>query len=279
MRGSASAPASSANLGPGFDLLAVALEPRCSVVAEPAARWSIAEYGTAYEPERDSFVRSAVAAVADGAFHLVIENSVPRTRGLGSSAAVAAAAIAAAVRASGVEPTREEIYAATAAADGHPDNAAAAVYGGLVAAVGTPHRLEVSPVVEVVVGVPELQLSTDEARAVLSGSVERGVAVRSLARLACLIEGLRLGDRDLMAGAGGDELHEGARNALSPVTSRLIAGAREAGAWHAAWSGAGPSAIAFCSGDESAEVAAAMADVLGGEGEVLRPAIDGDGLR
>jgi len=105
------------------------------------------------------------------------------------------------------------------------------------------------------------------------------VAVRTAARLAFLIEGLRTGDASLLAAAAGDELHEARRANLSPLTGRLIEVARNAGALHAAWSGAGPSAMAFVTKERRAPVAAALGEVLSAEGgEVLEPDIDTEGV-
>jgi homoserine kinase len=94
------------------------------------------------------------------------------------------------------------------------------------------------------------------------------VATRSLARLGFLIEGLRTGDPGVLAVAGGDEMHEAPRATLSPLTGRLIRAATEAGAFHAAWSGAGPTAIAFVDEQGCPEVEQAMQVILGEDGEV-----------
>lgn len=280
MTGRASAPASAANLGPGFDVVALALDLRCRVRADADAAWSISEEGTTYVPDEADFVRRAIASATEGEFHLVIDNEVPRGRGLGSSAAVAAASIAAALRALGREPKSDDLFAVVAAADGHPDNAAAAVYGGLVAVGGdTVRRLSVHDGLSVVVGIPDAKLSTSHARDALSPTVDRAAVVRSLGRLALLLDGLRSGDPAALRGAGGDELHEAPRAHLSPVTGEMIAAALDAGALHAAWSGAGPSAIAFAADRDCQRVEAALAAVLGAGGRAMRLKIDFDGLR
>lgn len=267
----ASAPASSGNLGPGFDVLAMALELRCRVEAVPADAWIIHQDGSSYEPSTDDMVRRAVEAAVDQPMELLIVNDIPRSRGLGSSSAVTTAAAAAALRAVGQVPDSALLFDIVAALEGHADNAAAAVYGGLVVVSGdTWRRFEISPKLEIIVGIPDARLRTSEARSVLSAEVSRWAAARNLGRLAFLLEGLRSADPDALEAAAGDELHELPRQHLSPITAELMDAARRAGALHAAWSGAGPTAIAFATADGVDSVIVAMEETLGGQGTVRR---------
>lgn len=273
----ASAPASSANLGPGFDVIALALAPRCRVTVELAEGWEVlGEGGT-----RDDALQALVWGVAGAAppHRVEVSSEIPIGRGLGSSAALRVAA-AAALEASSGEVRLERVFRTVAAAEGHPDNAAAAVYGGLVAvgAAGAVRRLAIHPSLSVVVAVPDASLATAAARAVLAPEVGRDVAVRTAARVAFLVEGLRTADPDAFLEAVGDEMHEAPRRMLSPLTHELVAAARAAGALHAAWSGAGPSVVAIVTEPARAAVAAAMERVMDG-GQVLHPAIDRDGVR
>ena len=280
MIGRAAAPASSGNLGPGFDVLALALDLWCQVEAEPASEWRYTQDGETSEPDPDDFVRRAVSSMVDGAFHLRLENDIPRSSGLGSSSAVAVAAGAAALRAVGVDPSSRFLFEMVVEAEGHPDNAAAAVYGGLVAAGGGVVRhLEVHPDLRIVLGVPDASLSTSAARSVLSAVIDRRAAARNLARVVFLVDGLRTGDAVALGAAGGDEMHEQPRHDLSPVTARLMQAAWRAGALHVAWSGAGPSAIAFTLDDVRGDVQAAMSLVLDGTGQVLSLDVASDGWR
>ncbi len=128
--------------------------------------------------------------------------------------------------------------------------------------------------------VPQAVLPTTAARAALADPVDTATAARTAARLAFLLEGLRRGDAGLLAEAAGDELHEKRRAHLSPLTGRLVAAALEAGAAHAAWSGAGPSAVALVTAEAVAAVRAVWEGILtGGGGIVLEPGLDRDGLR
>lgn len=266
--GYATAPGSTANLGPGFDCLGLAVELRCRVTARLADRWTITELGRTFEPRPTDLVRLVTEEAIGRPVHLDIANEVPRSRGLGSSAAVMVATAAAVMRAAGQEPESDGLYELVTAIEGHGDNAGAAVFGGLVAVAGGELRhLELSPELHFVFGVPDDRLRTSQARRALPAEVPRAAAVRNAARLAFLVEGLRTGDPSALAQAGGDELHEQYRNPLSPVTGELMAAAREAGALHASWSGAGPTALAIAF--DPAPVATAMEEVLDGRGQVV----------
>ena len=277
----ASAPASSANLGPGYDVLALALDLRCRVTVAPADEWAVLSGGAPAEPGGVELVRRSASAASpeSGPFRVEIQSEIPLARGLGSSAALIAATVAAVAGLSGTAPDRDRVFEAAAAVEGHPDNVAAAVHGGLVAvgADGRVRQLPVDPSLQVLVAVPDTTLSTPEARRATADPVSTGVASRTAARLAFLVAGLRTADPDALAAAAGDELHESRRAHLSPVTGRLIDAAREAGALHACWSGAGPSALALVTGEAAPAVRQALEVTLEG-GYVLSPDVDRTGL-
>lgn len=267
---SASAVASSGNIGPGFDMLALALELRCRVTATPADEWSVRHVTEhAPPPDVDDLTLLAARAMVDRPLALVVENEIPLARGLGSSSAASAAGAAAALRAVEGGVDLERVYEHVAMIEGHADNAAAAVYGGLVGVTPDRHpiQLPLAPRWRVVVAIPPQELPTAQARAVLSDHVDRRVVVRSMSRLLVLLEGLRTGNDDVLRGATGDELHEAPRAGLFPRADALIAAAREAGAPHAAWSGAGPAIIAFVDGAGVGDVAVALRSTMG-DGEV-----------
>lgn len=281
-RGAASAPASTANLGPGFDVVALALGLRCAVSVAPAGEWSLRS-GSSDEGSLTLVRRAAEAAGAgSGPFSIAVESGIPVGRGLGSSAALVVSVVAAVRTAVGEAESREEIVRIAAAVEGHPDNVAAAVHGGAVAVSpsGRVYALEVHPSLRVLVAVPEALLSTVVARRALEAPVDTATAARTAARLAFLVEGLRRGDAALLAEAAGDELHEARRAHLSPLTGALVRAAREAGAGHAAWSGAGPSAVALVTVEALPAVRAAWEVLLGAEGgRVLEPGFDRAGVR
>jgi len=276
-----SAPASSANLGPGFDCLAVALDLRCTVAAESASEWSVVHHGSEAPQvgSDDAVLTAARRAVGDHQpLVLTVHNQIPIGRGLGSSAAASAAGAAAAWLTIGDDPDPRRVLHLVTEMEGHPDNAAAAVYGGLnlIPPNGEPVRLPWHPSLQAVLAVPEQPLATALARAAVPSEVPTEVAVRSLGRMGALVAGLLTGDPVLLDMAAGDELHEEPRGGIRPEVSRLIEVARRAGAWHAAWSGAGPSVIALVESKMAGRVAAALMQpgIV-----VMRPAIATVGLQ
>ncbi len=268
----ASAPASSANLGPGFDMLALALDQRCRVTAEIGDDWSITHYG----PERyeggngEDAVLTAAQRMSSVPLVLEVRSEIPLSRGLGSSAAALAAGAMAAGRAAGADPSQHDVFRLVADFEGHPDNAAAAAFGGLVAVSGPRVLdLDLSGRWRLLVGVPGDPLPTKDARLVLPDQIDMAAVSRSLGRVVALVEGLRTGDIDTLGAAGGDELHEAPRADLNPVVGRLAACAIEAGAAHAALSGSGPSVLAFTHESRLKEVCSAMEAEIDGGGRVL----------
>jgi homoserine kinase len=271
----ASAPASSANLGPGFDVAALALDLRCTVHVSPAGEWTVT---TAGEPAPETTVRMLRSVAGDrGPFAVDIESQIPSTRGLGSSAALLVAAAAAMAD----DGDADTAFTAALAVEGHPDNVAAAAHGGLVLVGpdGTIHRGAVHPSLHVVVAVPHEELSTTEARRVLPEVVDRDVAVRTVARMAVLVEGLRTGDVAALRAALGDELHQRPRGTLTDLPGSLIEAAIGSGAAFAAWSGAGPSVVTLVTEDSLDDVTAALDFVLDGDGATLELEIDREGVR
>jgi len=268
----ASAPATTANLGPAFDVLAMALSPRCTVRARIAEEWSVKHIGThaLASDEADGVVAAAQRAIGDRPLDIEVDNEVPLGRGLGSSAASFVAGAAAALRAVGDDAPPDRVFRIAADMEGHADQAAAAVYGGLVLipAEGMPMRLPLHPSLRPVVAVPTTRLPTYQARSILPETYERDVMIRSLSRMAALIAGLTTGDPGMLAAAHGDEVHENRRADLSPEVGELMTIARRAGALHAARSGAGPSVVAIVTPETGPRVSKAFEDwgagVIGG---------------
>lgn len=261
----ARAPASSANLGPGFDVLAVALDLYVEVSVVDAARLEVVTSGEGADlPADGSHLAARVAAEVRGHDRLRIEvhSEIPVGRGLGSSAALAVAAAAAA--------GAEDPFGWGVRVDGHPENAAASAFGGLVAATtveGVPVwcRLPLDPEITFVAVVPTRPLLTTDARRVLPAEVPRADAVFNLGRLALLIAGLADHHR-LVAGAGDDRLHQDARTPLFPAAAPILAGLRAAGALTSFWSGAGPTLLALTMRDRAPAVAEAARGLLGAHG-------------
>ncbi|MEA3511246.1 MAG: homoserine kinase [Actinomycetota bacterium] len=276
----ASAPGSSGNLGPGFDVLGLAVDLRCGVGAVPAEQMTVDDGDGPIALSAGDMLFDTVMVAVNRPMALTVNNAIPRARGLGSSSAVTTAAAAAAQRALGIEPVRNEIYEIITAIEGHGDNAAPAVWGGLMA-VGSngPHPLGMNEHLIPVVGIPDTPLSTKEAREVVPKDVPLQAAARNVSRAVLLVEALRTGNPEAFAAAEGDEFHEGARAPLSPITMAMIQAARRAGALHAAWSGAGPTTLALVTEETKESVIDGLSGVLGEAGVVRVLAVDYEGLR
>lgn len=277
----ARAPASSANLGPGFDVLAVALDLHVEVELAPASALAIRAEGEGANLPADAdhlAARVVRRVLGHDRVSLVVRSQIPPGRGLGSSAALALAAAAAA--------GAGDPLAVAAAVEGHPENAAASLRGGLVAATlveGHPlaRSLPLDPELAFVLLVPDRSLATAEARAVLPDVVPFADAVANLGRMGLLLAGLADGSA-LTRSAGEDRLHQAARRALFPEAGELLARLQEAGAVVACWSGAGPSLLGICRCAEEAQAVreageAALAGA-GVAGRALQLAPDRKGL-
>ena len=269
-------PASSDNLGPGFDTLAVALGLHVVVEVRAADRLTVLAEGEGHDlPADETHLAARVAMDVAGTDRLrvVVRSAIPVARGLGSSAAVAVAAAAAA--------GASDPLAVAAAVDGHAENAAASVLGGLVTATmlgprPVAARLALDPGLGFVVLVPEHALPTHQARLALAPSVPHEDATFNLGRMGLLVAGLA-DRRRLVREATEDRLHELQRTPLFPAAPVLLAGLLEAGALATCWSGAGPALLAMCDGDRAAAVRDAGEQLLARAGVPGRAlAIDAD---
>jgi homoserine kinase len=269
-------PATSANLGPGFDALGLALALHNDVEASEADGVSVRIEGEgAGRLARDADnvvargVRLAYEAVGRPFKGVAVRcvNRVPTSRGLGSSAAAWVGGLLAGNVLCGNALSRDAILALATKAEGHPDNVAAALLGGLtVSCVGdagavTAISLPVPRELTWVALIPEATSSTAEARAVLPASVPRADAVFNVQRVALLLAALQSGRTEALAGALDDRLHQPYRLALFPWMPAVAAAARAAGAVGCVLSGAGPALLAVVVGEAGA-VARAMETAL-----------------
>jgi homoserine kinase len=264
-------PATTANLGPGFDALGLALD-----------LWNEAEFSATQDRQIIVTVKGegegilptdANNSIVDAALHIFdlakkpctglrinCINRVPISSGLGSSSAAMLTGMLGANALLGSPLSDEEILKLAIETEGHPDNVAPAMLGGLVASIvyeervislKLPARANRSPV-HVTIVLPDFDFPTKQARAILPKQVERKDAIYNISRAVLVTEALRTGDLDLLGKAMTDALHQPYRIPLIPGAQAAMEAAHHAGAAAVALSGAGPSLIAFSSKQDPA---------------------------
>lgn len=253
-------PATSANLGPGFDCLGLAmtLYNRVTFTAVSEPTWTITVSGVdahkvatddtnlVYQSAEQLFVR---LGQRPSGLHIHQENAIPVGSGLGSSSTAVLAGLLAANEWCGRPLSLAQLLQLAAEQEGHPDNVAPALYGGLTLSIAHQTGLHIEPYtlpnLQMLVLLPTFELPTREARAVLPTHVSRQDAIFNAARLPLLIQALQSADYDRLALAMQDKLHQPYRLPLIPGMEQAFAAAKAAGARAVALSGAGPSLIAF----------------------------------
>jgi homoserine kinase len=254
-------PASSANLGPGFDVLACALGLHMELEVEETGRFGIRTDLPIARDHRNLCVRGFSELREAGGARFTIRSAIPLSGGLGTSAAAYVAGLAAADALNG---GGADLLAHAARLEGHPDNAAAALLGGFVVCAGAEAtRVEPPAGLEAVLVVPGEAVRTARARAALPAAVPLADAVFNVARASLLVLGLARGDLDLVARGLEDRLHQPRRASLYPRSIGLVERAGELGALGATISGAGPAVLVWA----RAEAAAAVAQRLEAEAE------------
>jgi len=278
-------PATTANLGPGFDCLGLTLDIWNEVtVSLLESGWRISVEGEGADRLADDESNPIVGAVLDlfdersahpKGLHIECRNAVPLASGLGSSATAVLGGLLAANTLLGGPLNTDELLARAVRHEGHPDNVAAALYGGLVVVVEIGGKLLVRrfdvPHTHVTVVVPAVATSTRTSRESLPDEVPLADAVYNIGRAALVVEALRSGDLDLLGRVMDDRLHQEERLRTIPGAAAALSAGRKAGAGAAALSGSGPSLIAFAPSQSSAAAAGeAMADALRAAGTECR---------
>jgi homoserine kinase len=238
-------PASSANLGPGYDVLAAAISPSLELEVEETGEFFVHCDVPGVPADRSNLCVRAFEALhpADNvAFQ--IRSEIPPAAGLGSSAAAIVAGLAAADH---LYELDAPLFELARELEGHPDNVAAALYGGFVICQGDePARFDPPPGLEAVLALPPEPVPTAEARALMPAEVPLHDAVANVASTALLVLGLANDDFSLIARGLGDSLHQPRRQALYPRSMELVERAPELGAVGATISGAGPAVLFWC---------------------------------
>ncbi len=270
-------PASSANLGPGYDVLAAAVSLHLDLEVEETGEFSLDPGGLEVSTGRDNLVVRAFESLhpADGiAFRL--RSEIPLARGLGSSAAAIVAGLFAADHLFELALTREEMLVRASELEGHPDNVAAAIYGGFVVCGigpdGAPLATRFDPPdgLEGIAVIPSEEVSTKLAREAIPAQIPLADAVANVSSAALLVLGLKSADLDLVARGLADSIHQPRRRELYPRSMEIIDAARGIGALGATISGAGPTVLVWTTWQEAGNVAAALEAGCAGWAEIRR---------
>jgi len=269
------APASSANLGPGFDSFAVALGLHLELEVVESGAFAVETELPLPKDRTNLCVRAFELLHPADNFTFRMRSQIPLVGGFGSSAA---AVVAGLLAAADIFELEEDLLALAAELEGHRDNAAAALLGGFVicteeeaAALPAPEGLEALAVV------PAEGVETERARAALPGEVPLADAVFNLAHGALLTVGFLSGDPDLVAAGLKDRLHQQRRAHLYPRSGELIERAVELGALGATLSGAGPTVLVWCHYEQTGAVLGRLAEQVEGWAEVVRVPFEGQG--
>lgn len=268
-------PATTANLGPGFDVLGLALGLWNEIRVEPAPRLDIHISGEGEEVlprDASNLVYRAMRRLAEHVgrllprVRLTMLNRIPLQAGLGSSSAAIVGGLAAAAALLDVSLPRADLLRLAVEIEGHPDNVAPALYGGLVAVAMDDHGPIVTPIpvpdtLRVAVVLPNVRVSTEEARRLLPATIPHRDAVFNVARAVLTAQALQRGDFDLLARVMQDRLHEPFRRALIPAFDEVVAAGKAAGAAAVVISGSGPALAAFAAQGHE-HIARAMVDTF-----------------
>ncbi|HUC08552.1 MAG TPA: homoserine kinase [Solirubrobacterales bacterium] len=258
-------PASSANLGPGYDVLAAAVSLYLELEVEETGEFSVDLGGLDVSADRDNLIVRAFETLhpADGiAFRL--KSEIPLARGLGSSAAAIVAGLFAADHLFELALSKEEMLVKATELEGHPDNVAAAIYGGFVicgAGEGeSPSAARFDPPsgLEGIAVIPAEEVSTERARKAILAEIPLSDAVANVSAASRLVLGLQRADLDLVAAGLVDRIHQERRRDLYPRSMELVDGARDLGALGATISGAGPTVLVWTTWQEAGNVAEAL---------------------
>ncbi len=269
-----SVPASSANIGPGFDAFGLALDLRNTFVAEVADEWTVELSGEgaqtlprdAGNPVAQAAARVFAEAGVRGGAHIRCDNRVPPGEGLGSSAAAVVGGLMLGDALSGAGLSHADILALATEIEGHPDNAAASLHGGFTVCWydGAPRSLRIEPGcgLAVVLVRATHSLATTESRSLLPAEVPHADAAFNAGRAGLLVAAVSLGDENALAAGLTDRIHEPYRRAAIPDIELVRAALIDAGATGAVLSGAGPTMVGLVSaqdGDAARERAARVA--------------------
>jgi homoserine kinase len=268
-------PASSANLGPGFDVLAAALSLHLELEVSETGTFAVHTDLDVPRGRDNLVVRAFERLHSADDFEFRIASQIPLSGGLGSSAAAALAGLMAADHLFELDA---DVVSLAAELEGHPDNVAASVHGGIVICAGERvHRLEPPMGLEAVLVVPWQPVRTEQARAALPATVPLADAAFNVARASLLAIGLTTGDQGLIADGLQDRLHQPYRAHLFPRSAELLEAAAELGALGATISGAGPTVLFWSHYERTGPLVARLTERADGWANVVRAPFEPQG--
>lgn len=273
-------PATSANLGPGFDCLGLALSLYNHVKIEDSPSFQITlegDYTTGIATDESNLVWQCMCTLWKEidfkipTLSLVLENNIPPARGMGSSSAAIVGGLVAANAYAGDVLSQDELLNLANRIEGHPDNVTPALLGGVTLAVTTRNSviartIHAEPKFRALAIVPDFRLATEKSRQVLPTSVPMEDAVFNLSRTALLVESLIHGEYTFFKEGMEDRLHQNQRASLVPGLREALQVALESGAYGSALSGSGPTILAIVAQDKMEQVSQAMVDSLANHG-------------
>jgi homoserine kinase len=261
-------PASSANLGPGFDVMGAALDLHMEVEVVETGRFAVHTDLRIARDRRNLIVRGFSALHPADGFEFTIRSDIPLSGGLGTSAA---AIVAGLVAADSIFELGADLLAEATKLEGHPDNVAAALLGGFVlCSDGHAERFEPPAGLECLLVVPAQAVRTQKAREALPGRIPISDAVFNVAHASLLVLGLAKADLGLIARGLGDRIHQPRRAHLYPRSWELVQQAKSLGALGATISGAGPTVLVWCDFESTGPVRARLDAFAAGWAEVHR---------
>jgi homoserine kinase len=268
-------PASSANLGPGYDVLAAALSLHLEVEVAETGKFAVHTELEVASDRRNLVVRGFERLAPPDAFEFTIRSQIPLSGGLGSSAAAIVAGLLAADH---IFELDADVLAVATELEGHPDNVGAALEGGFVLCDGhRVHRFEPPMGLEAVLIVPHQPVRTAEARAAVPKLVPIEDAVFNIAATGKLMLGLASGNLDLIAGGLSDRLHQPYRAHLFPRSAELVELAPKLGALGATISGAGPTVLVWCHYEQTGALVEALGRRTREWAQVIRAQFETEG--
>jgi homoserine kinase len=269
-------PASSANLGPGFDAFAAALSLHLDLEVVETGEFAVKTELDVPRDRSNLVVRAFERLHPANGFEFRISSEIPLSGGLGSSAAAIVAGLMAADH---VFELDANVFELASELEGHPDNVAAAIEGGFVVCDGCArvHRFEPPMGLEAVLVVPDEAVPTEEARAALPEQVPIRDAVFNVAHGALLMLGIGTGDWELIAEGLDDRIHQPYREHLYPRSADLVRRTRQIGALGATFSGAGPTVLVWCQFEHTGTIVEALRDFTRGWAKVLRAPFEPQG--